>query len=86
MCDWYVFSFSAETLSELRKHLKEVIDVLTQTKSSVASVSSGCELFLRFITLAALDSPVSKHKKIPITSSFFCSPESGVFLENAFRD
>ncbi|XP_068750438.1 translation initiation factor eIF2B subunit alpha-like [Montipora capricornis] len=48
---------SAETLSELRENLKSVIDVLTKTEGSVASISSGCELFLRFITLASLDNP-----------------------------
>ena len=49
---------AAETLSELRENLKSVIDVLTKTEGSVASISSGCELFLRFITLASLDNPV----------------------------
>ena len=48
----------AETLSELTKNLKEVIEVLTRTEGSVTSISSGCELFLRFITLASLDNPV----------------------------
>ena len=51
--------FVAETLSELRENLKEVIEVLTRTEGSVTSISSGCELFLRFITLASLDNPVS---------------------------
>lgn len=49
---------AAETLSELRENLKSVIDVLTKTEGSVVSISSGCELFLRFITLASLDNPV----------------------------
>lgn len=49
---------AAETLSELRENLKSVIDVLTKIEGSVASISSGCELFLRFITLASLDNPV----------------------------
>lgn len=52
------FVFVAETLSELRENLKEVIEVLTRTEGSVTSISSGCELFLRFITLASLDNPV----------------------------
>ena len=52
------FIFVAETLSELRENLKEVIEVLTRTEGSVTSISSGCELFLRFITLASLDNPV----------------------------
>ena len=54
----FSFIFIAETLSELRENLKEVIEVLTRTEGSVTSISSGCELFLRFITLASLDNPV----------------------------
>jgi len=47
---------SAGTLSELVHELKSTIQLLTtQTDSSISSVKSGCELFLRFITLAKLD-------------------------------
>ncbi|KAL5017493.1 hypothetical protein ScPMuIL_007082 [Solemya velum] len=46
-----------ETLSEMRACLKETISVLTKTDNSVTSISSGCELFLRFITLTSLDHP-----------------------------
>ncbi|KXJ29025.1 translation initiation factor eIF-2B subunit alpha [Exaiptasia diaphana] len=53
----------AETLSELREVLQKVIQVLTKADIAVASVSSGCELFLRFITLAALDNPDFKECK-----------------------
>ena len=49
---------SAETLSELRENLKAVIEALSKAEGSVTSISSGCELFLRFITLASLDNPV----------------------------
>lgn len=45
----------AGTLAGLRESLKHCIDWLMHTDSSVTSISSGCELFLRFITLAALD-------------------------------
>ncbi|KAM7440254.1 Translation initiation factor [Porites harrisoni] len=48
---------SAETLSELRENLKAVIEALSKAEGSVTSISSGCELFLRFITLASLDNP-----------------------------
>lgn len=54
----YLFFCSAETLSELRENLKAVIEALTKAEGSVTSISSGCELFLRFITLASLDNPV----------------------------
>ena len=57
----FSFIFIAETLSELRENLKEVIEVLTRTEGSVTSISSGCELFLRFITLASLDNPVCRN-------------------------
>ncbi|WAR03026.1 EI2BA-like protein [Mya arenaria] len=44
-----------ETLAGLRAILKDAINTLTQTDSSVTSISSGCELFLRFITLTSLE-------------------------------
>ncbi|XP_055347334.1 translation initiation factor eIF-2B subunit alpha-like [Paramacrobiotus metropolitanus] len=48
---------SAETMVELRKNLKDAIERLCAADSYITgtSISSGCELFLRFITLAALD-------------------------------
>lgn len=49
-------SSSAGTLSELVHELKSTINILTtQTDSSIPSLKSGCDLFLRFITLAKLD-------------------------------
>ncbi|OWA51895.1 Translation initiation factor eIF-2B subunit alpha [Hypsibius exemplaris] len=57
----------AETMSELRKNLKDAIACLCETDSYITgtSISSGCELFLRFITLAALDhSDFEELKKI----------------------
>lgn len=51
---------SAETLKQMREDLKSAIEVLTRTdRGLVTSISSGCELFLRFITLATLDYSVS---------------------------
>eukprot|EP00038_Savillea_parva_P030630 m.79125 g.79125 ORF g.79125 m.79125 type:complete len:535 (-) comp9267_c2_seq2:47-1651(-) len=48
----YIEASDAATLSELRDGIKKVIDVLTCVMpSKITSVSSGCELFLRFITL-----------------------------------
>jgi translation initiation factor eIF-2B subunit alpha len=47
---------SAGTLSELVRDLKSAVQLLTtETDSSMPSVKSGCELFLRFITLAKFD-------------------------------
>eukprot|EP00794_Sanderia_malayensis_P014409 gene14409-15910_t len=45
----------AETLAGLIDNLKNVIAQLTAIENSVTSVSSGSELFLRFVTLASLD-------------------------------
>ncbi|XP_065831136.1 translation initiation factor eIF2B subunit alpha-like [Oscarella lobularis] len=46
---------TAETVSELTTDLKEAGHQLQTSDQSVVSVESGCELFLRFITLTALD-------------------------------
>ncbi|EDV29348.1 uncharacterized protein TRIADDRAFT_20160, partial [Trichoplax adhaerens] len=46
-----------ETLSEFREKINGTIDCLTKTDKAVTSVASGCELFLRFITLTSLDQP-----------------------------
>ncbi|CAF0956147.1 unnamed protein product [Adineta steineri] len=47
---------SAGTMSELSHELKSAVQLLTTgTDSSMPSVKSGCELFLRFITLAKFD-------------------------------
>ncbi len=44
----------AGTLAELRDGLARVITALTKsTSSAITSIASGCELFLRFITLKA---------------------------------
>ena len=45
---------SAKTLQELIKLLKEAVDQMKkEVDCSACSVQSGCELFLRFITLAS---------------------------------
>ena len=47
---------TAGTLAELVRELKSATQLLTtKTDSSISSVKSGCDLFLRFITLAKLD-------------------------------
>lgn len=46
-----------ETLQGLRENLKAAIKILSSVDSSVA-VSSGGELFLRFISLTSLEHPV----------------------------
>lgn len=55
----------AGTLLGLRTELKAAIDKLTSSdqESQITAVKSGCELFLRFITLCKLEDRVSlKHK------------------------
>ncbi|XP_031553243.1 translation initiation factor eIF-2B subunit alpha-like [Actinia tenebrosa] len=59
----FINTTSAETLYELRNLLQKVIQTLTRADVAVTSVSSGCELFLRFITLASLDNPDFKECK-----------------------
>ncbi|NXH46245.1 EI2BA factor, partial [Dicaeum eximium] len=55
-----------ETIQGLRNSLRDAIDTLSRVDSSVA-VSSGGELFLRFITLTSLEySDYSKCKEIMI--------------------
>ncbi|XP_071944522.1 translation initiation factor eIF2B subunit alpha-like isoform X2 [Antedon mediterranea] len=52
----YLNLSQAGTLKGLREELKECIKwLVTQTDSSAIAVQSGCELFLRFITLASLE-------------------------------
>ncbi|XP_063220797.1 translation initiation factor eIF2B subunit alpha isoform X2 [Bacillus rossius redtenbacheri] len=45
----------SKTVQELDANFQIAIDVMKNTNYSVTSVTSGCELFLRFITLAKLD-------------------------------
>uniref|UniRef100_UPI00358FA3B2 translation initiation factor eIF2B subunit alpha isoform X5 n=1 Tax=Myxine glutinosa TaxID=7769 RepID=UPI00358FA3B2 len=57
---------TGETLQGLRENLKSVIELLNSADSSV-SVSSGCELFLRSITLTKLDEePISECRQLLI--------------------
>lgn len=55
----YIFlSLVAETVQELRYCLQNAIDAMRSTENPVTAIASGSELFLRFITLATLDTPV----------------------------
>ena len=50
---------AAGTLLGLREEIKQAITELTSSANVTSiSVESGCELFLRFITLTSLDHPV----------------------------
>lgn len=51
-------AFVAETVQELRICLQHAIDAMRSTETPVTAIASGSELFLRFITLATLDTPV----------------------------
>lgn len=61
---------TGETIYGLRENMTRAIGCLQEADSSVA-VSSGGELFLRFITLTSLEHPVStssptyKHTRVP---------------------
>jgi len=54
-----IFIFSAATISGLQKEMNEAVSVLNRTDYSKTSVTSASELFMRFITLAALDQSVN---------------------------
>nr|CAD7399442.1 unnamed protein product [Timema cristinae] len=45
----------AETVQELDSNFQVAVDTMKNTDYPVTAVASGCELFLRFITLAKLD-------------------------------
>ena len=47
------FLYSAGTIAGLRDEIKMSTKALTEAKTSTVSVSSGCELFVRFITLTS---------------------------------
>ena len=49
---------TAETVQELRYCLQNAVDTMRSTDHPVTAIASGSELFLRFITLATLDTPV----------------------------
>jgi len=49
----------AETVQELDSNLQAAVDTMKNTDYPVTAVTSGCELFLRFITLAKLDTKVN---------------------------
>lgn len=53
-----VLEFSkSETVQELQYCLQNAVDAMRFTDNPVTAIASGSELFLRFITLAALDTP-----------------------------
>lgn len=54
-----VLLYIAGTISRLRDEIKSATEDLIGAKTSIVSVSSGCELFLRFITLTSLEQTVS---------------------------
>lgn len=48
-----VFNFAAGTIAGLQDEIKTATKALIDAKTSTVSVSSGCELFVRFITLTS---------------------------------
>lgn len=66
-----LFISAAETVQELRLCLQNAIDAMRSTDHPVTSIASGSELFLRFITLATLDTPVCLRKCVGTIMGFF---------------
>lgn len=58
------YLIAAETVQELRYCLQNAIDAMRSTENPVTAIASGSELFLRFITLATLDTPVRVFKNL----------------------
>lgn len=54
---------AAETVQGLDENLKMGIEIMRNTDYPVTAINSGCELFLRFITLTKLDTNVSIQQK-----------------------
>lgn len=51
--------YLAETVQELDLNLQSAVEVITNSSFRITGVSSGCALFMRFITFAKLDTIVS---------------------------
>lgn len=50
--------YNGTTLQGLDENLKEGIQAMKTSDHPVTAINSGCELFMRFITLAKLDSVI----------------------------
>ena len=75
----------AETVQELDGNLKLVVDAMRSTDYPVTAVASGCELFLRFITLATLDNKVQSFfiANIPVVPKSLQSTDPPKKLKNS---
>ncbi|KII67318.1 Translation initiation factor eIF-2B subunit alpha [Thelohanellus kitauei] len=51
---YFIKTYKTETMVELQKKMREIIEKLVRIKVSM-SVISACELFVRFITLSSMD-------------------------------
>lgn len=58
---------TSKTINGLIEELQSVIRVMVTAKCSITCVRSACELFLRFVTLIALDSDFDDCKKLMST-------------------
>lgn len=54
------FCITVGTVQELDQNLQLAVEAMRQCDQPVAAISSGCELFMRFITFAKLDVKVNK--------------------------
>ena len=63
--------YLAETVAGLTDDIKKATEALIKATPNTVSVSSGCELFLRFITLTSLDRIVGLY---PHRSTLSTSP------------
>lgn len=56
------FFCAVGTIAGLRAELKCATETLIKARTSTVSVSSGCELFLRFITMTSLEETVCEEE------------------------
>lgn len=69
-------SFTVGTISGLRAELKCATETLIKARTSTVSVSSGCELFLRFITMTSLEGETVRGDKACVCACV-CVKEGG---------
>lgn len=67
----------SETVQELDLNLQSAVEVITNSSFRITGVSSGCALFMRFITFAKLDN-------ITVNLYLWTSHNSGLLINGYF--
>lgn len=72
----YLKQDSSETLVGLMEKMRQLCRLLSNSATANASVTSGCEMFLRYITLASIERPSVRESRLVMTE------RAEEFLEN----